>query len=427
MKQIIAFLILNISLIANAQNPQLIGYWQNWNDSSAPYIPLNQVDSRYSIVCVSFAVPTSPSDMTMLFTPDGVSQATFISQMQTLQSQGKKIILSLGGATTSISLSNDTSKNTFINSMNVLLETYPFDGIDIDIEHGNSILASGTIANPTSVDCINLINAITQIKAHYFTFYNKTMMLTMAPETAYVQGGMSAYGGIWGGYLPILNALRNDINYIHVQLYNSGTVYGIDGNIYAQGTSDFIIAMSEALIHGFSTAGGFFTGFPASKVVVGLPSCPSAAGGGFQSTTQVQSAVNYLIGVGPKPGTYTLNQPSGYSNLGGLMTWSINWDKVTTCNATSYEFAQNFQQIFGSLLSNNDFSNRGMKVYPVPASSELFISNLNQKENYQIINCQGQVIQQNSLDTNSAILIENLERGLYILKIANQNFKFVKL
>lgn len=426
MKQIIAFLILSISLSANAQNHELIGYWQNWNDSNSPYISLNQVDSRYTVICVSFSVPTSPSDMTMLFTPDGVSQAVLISQMQELQNQGKKIILSIGGATTSISLNNDTSKNAFINSMNTILETYPFDGIDIDIEHGNSILASGTIASPTSPDCINLINAITQIKAHYFTFYNKTMMLTMAPETAYVQGGMSAYGGIWGGYLPILNALRNDINFVHVQLYNSGSVYGIDGNIYTQGTPDFIIAMSEALIHGFSTAGGFFTGFPANKVVVGLPSCPNAAGGGFVSTTQVQSAVNYLMGTGPRSGAYQLNQPAGYSDLGGLMTWSINWDKVTSCNTTSYEFAQNFQQLFGSPLSTADFSNREMALYPIPSSTELFIYDLNQKENYQIINFQGQIIEQNSLEPNGSILITDLKSGLYILKIANQNFKFIK-
>ena len=185
MKQIIAFLILNITSFASAQNHELIGYWQNWNDSNAPYIPLNLVDSRYTILCVSFAVPTSPSDMTMMFIPDGVSQAALISQIQALQNQGKKIILSIGGATTSISLSDTTSKNAFINSMNTLLETYPFDGIDIDIEHGNSILASGTIENPTSPDCNNLIDAITQIKAHYFTIYNRTMMLTSRPISTF--------------------------------------------------------------------------------------------------------------------------------------------------------------------------------------------------------------------------------------------------
>ena len=82
------------------------------------------------------------------------------SSIQTLQNQGKKVILSIGGATTSISLNDITNRNAFINSMTVILNTYGFDGIDIDIEHGNSILASGTITNPTSPDCINLIAAI---------------------------------------------------------------------------------------------------------------------------------------------------------------------------------------------------------------------------------------------------------------------------
>ncbi|NTU73393.1 hypothetical protein HGB07_04465, partial [Candidatus Roizmanbacteria bacterium] len=68
----------------------------------------------------------------------------------------------------SISLNNTANRDAFINSMTSILNTYHFDGIDIDIEHGNSILASGTIANPTSVDCINLIYAINQIKTNYF-------------------------------------------------------------------------------------------------------------------------------------------------------------------------------------------------------------------------------------------------------------------
>ena len=343
-----------LSVPAGSQTSALIGYWHNWNDAAAPYVMLDQIDSRYNTICVSFAVPVSPSDMTMLFTPDVVSQSTFISQVQTLQSQGKKVLISIGGANTSISLNNTANRDAFINSMTSILNTYHFDGIDIDIEHGNSILASGTIANPTSADCINLIYAINQIKTNYFIANNRQMMLTFAPETAYVQGGMSAYGGIWGGYLPLIHAFRNDLNSVHVQLYNSGSMYGIDGYIYSQGTADFILAMSEALIHGFNTAGGYFQGLPANKVAVGLPACPNAAGGGFVSTATVQSAVKYLRGSGPKPGTYTLTQTGGYPNLGGMMTWSINWDKVTTCNATPYEYAQNYQQLFNSPLSINN-------------------------------------------------------------------------
>ena len=105
-------------------------------------------------------------------------------------------------------------------------------------------------------------------------------MLTMAPETAYVQGGQSGFGSIWGGYLPIIDALKDSIDILQVQLYNSGTMLGIDGNIYTQGTADFIVAMTEATIHGFNTSGGMFAGLPATKIAVGLPACTSAAGGG---------------------------------------------------------------------------------------------------------------------------------------------------
>lgn len=428
MKKNLILLFLAFSSFLYSQNPVLVGYWHNWNDSSAPYIQLNSVDSRYTVICVSFAVPTSPSNMTMNFTPDGVSQSTFISQIQSLQNQGKKVLLSIGGATTSVSLNNTTNRDLFINSMNSLITTYGFDGIDIDIEHGNSIMASGTITNPTAVDCTNLIYAINQIKNNFYTTFSHNMILSFAPETAYVQGGMSAYGGIWGGYLPLLHALRNDINYVHVQLYNSGSVYGIDGNIYNQGTADFIIALSEALIQGFTTSGGFFQGFPANKVVVGLPACPSAAGGGFTTTTNVENAIKYLRGQGPKPGTYTLSQVGGYPNLGGMMTWSINWDKVTTCNTTSYAYAQNYELLFGSPLNidNQSFEAKSMKIAPNPCQNIVRISNIETVESYSIIDVLGQIVQKGFLSKNESITVENLELGIYFMKIKNNTIKFIK-
>jgi chitinase len=158
---------------------------------------------------------------------------------------------------------------------------------------------------------------------------------------------MAAYGGIWGAYLPVLHALRDSIDILHVQLYNSGPMPGIDGNNYAQGTADFIVAMSEAVIQGFNTAGGVFSGFAPAKVAVGLPACPAAAGGGFTDTTTARMAVDYLMGTGPKPGTYTLFQPAGYPELRGMMTWSVNWDAVNTC-ASVYQFAENYVRIFGT-------------------------------------------------------------------------------
>ena len=427
MKKVLLILFFLFTIFTEAQNPVLIGYWHNWNDSSAPYISLNQIDSRYTVVCISFAVPTSASDMTMQFVPDGVSQTAFISQIQALQNQGKKVVLSIGGATTSISLNNNSNRDAFINSMTAILNTYGFDGIDIDIEHGNSILASGTIANPTLVDCTNLIYAINQIKTNYYNSFSRNMMLTFAPETAYVQGGMSAYGGIWGGYLPLLNALRNDLNYVHVQLYNSGSVYGIDGNIYTQGTADFIIAMTEALIQGFSTAGGPFQGLPANKIVVGLPACINAAGGGYVNPAVVEDALNYLLGVGPKPGVYTLNQAGGYPNLGGMMTWSINWDKVTNCNTTAYAYAQNYVQIFGTTLSAPaaDVTN-SIRLSPNPGREKISISGIQNSEEYTIANMLGQKVQQGIIFPNESISIEKLTNGIYGIIIQKTTLKFIK-
>ena len=290
-------------------------------------------------------MPGGGTDYKMEFIPDQVSQAVLITQIQALQAQGQKVIISIGGATAPITLSTDAERDTFIVRMNGIINTYGFNGIDIDLEGSSLSLTGGTIANPTTPAITRMIFAIKQIMANYHQAKGKKLLLTMAPETAFVQGGMSAYTGIWGAYLPVIHALRDSLDMLNVQLYNSGSMYGIDGNIYTQGTADFIVAMTEAVIKGFNTAGGFFQGLPASKVGIGLPACINAAGGGFTDTATVRAAANYLLGEGPKPGSYTLQTPGGYPALKGMMTWSINWDKVATCGGV-YEFASNFEKIF---------------------------------------------------------------------------------
>jgi chitinase len=345
------FLFLAINIIAKAQSPALVGYWHNWQTTAAPYISLDQVDTRYNVVCVSFGVPQAGTNAQIVFTPDQVTTATILTQIQTLQSQGRKVVLSIGGATAPVSMSNATERNAFINSVTGLLNTYGFDGIDIDFEGSSLSVSGGTIATPIDQPILNLIAGIKQIMTNYRASRSRKMFLSMAPETAFVQGGMSAYGGVWGAYLPVIHALRDSMELLQVQLYNSGSMYGINGGIYTQGTADFIVSQTEAVIRGFNTAGGAFAGLPASKVAIGLPACTSAAGGGYTAPATVTAAVNYLRGTGARPGNYTLAQAGGYPDLRGMMTWSINWDKVSTCGA-AYEFAQNFQSIFNGVVSN---------------------------------------------------------------------------
>lgn len=324
-------------------DPALIGYWQNWNDFQCPYIPLTQIDTSYNIIPVAFAVPVSGTSYNMTFTPDGVSQLTLQRQIDTMQMRGKKIIISIGGANDPVSLNDTNQRNVFISSMMNIINTYGFDGIDIDLEGSSLSVSGGTIANPVDAKIINLIYAIRKIMDQYRTQYNKKMILTMAPETAFVQGGMSAYAGIWGAYLPVIDALRDSIEVLHVQLYNSGSMYGIDGHIYNQGTVDFILSQTEAVIQGFNTAGGYFNGLRQDQIAVGLPACPNAAGGGYIIPDSVKAAIQYLRGLAPKPAGYT--KVSSYPDLRGMMDWSVNWDKVSTCGAV-YEYANNFNLIF---------------------------------------------------------------------------------
>ncbi|MEP7168017.1 MAG: glycosyl hydrolase family 18 protein [Bacteroidota bacterium] len=428
------FVFILTGLISKAQNPNpaLIGYWQNWYSVNAPYIQLDQVDSRYNIVDVAFAVPHSGTDYQMEFIPDQVSPATLISQMQTLQSQGKKVIISIGGATAPISLDNITERDTFITTMNSIINTYGFDGIDIDFEGSSLSVSGGTIASPIDAKIINLVYAIRQIMSDYFSANNKPLILTMAPETAFVQGGMSAYGGIWGAYLPVIDALRDSIEILHVQLYNSGTMYGIDGNIYTQGTADFIVAMTEAVIQGFNTAGGMFAGLPANKVAIGLPACSNAAGSGFTDTATVKSAIDYLRGNGPKPGLYTLVQPGGYPALRGMMTWSINWDALNTC-ATIYQYAENFENIFGTTTTVTELisSTKSFEVYPDPANDFINIHHFSdfrsKNETLNIYDSFGKIVFTKTISgTHEKINISEWSNGIYLIKLRNSLNKFIK-
>ena len=136
MKQILLLLTLFISNSLFAQNtsPELIGYWHNWNDPNAPTIPLNQIDSRYTLVDIAFAVPQVGTDYKMEFIPDQFSSATFLSHVQALQSQGKKVIISIGGASTHVSLDNISERDTFIATMGNIISIYGFDGIDISFK-----------------------------------------------------------------------------------------------------------------------------------------------------------------------------------------------------------------------------------------------------------------------------------------------------
>ncbi len=116
---------------------------------------------------VSFAVPVPATTYNMTFTPEVVAPAFFKAQIDTMKMRGKKVNISIGGATAPVYMLDTIQRNIFVNSLFDIITFYNFDGVDIDIETISIPSASGTINNPTDPKMVNLIEAIKRLMVRY--------------------------------------------------------------------------------------------------------------------------------------------------------------------------------------------------------------------------------------------------------------------
>lgn len=399
-KVIVLLFLITISFYSNAQlpTPAIVGYWESWNGSK--FVDLKDVDDRYNVIHVSFAEETNGKDYIQSYTPpNSYTEAEFKSEMAALQAQGKKVIISIGGQNGHVMLDSIAERDGFISSINDMIDYWNFDGLDIDLE-GSSLNFTGiNIQSPGDVRQLYLIDGIKKIMENYHAKHGKKMLLTMAPETIYIQGALSPWAGAYrGAYLPLIESLKDSIDMLNVQLYNSGTMYGLDGQSggeFVQGTADFVVAMTEAVIKGFTATGtiGTYTGIDESKVGVALPGCHSSDAVPHK---ELQQAMAYLMGDGPKPGKYELKTAGGFPNLKGMMTWSINSDR--SCDP-SYGFVDTYSKIFTD-SSYIEINNNG-DIYEQNESGKIIEINLF-KDTFSL-----------QLDT-SKWTVENLPSGVYI-------------
>lgn len=310
----------------NGNGRLLVGYWHDFDNGSVD-LPLAKVSSNFDVVIVAFGGTTTDSS-TISFDVDPAieTQAQFIADIQTLHGQNRKVLLSLGGQNGHVAINTAQDVTNFVQSVSSLIQQYGFDGIDMDIESNAFVLASGDndFMNPKTPAIVNTINALHQLAAKFPGF-----MLTFAPQIEDVQEANIAFVSSFGDQLPLLWGCRDIMSWVHVQDYNSGGTNALDGKNYNQGTADFLVAMTEMLVHGFTLANGqSFPGFPPSQVALGVPAGPGAASAGVASPTAVRQALDYLINGKSFGGQYVLQNASGYPGLRGLMTWSVNWDQV---------------------------------------------------------------------------------------------------
>ncbi|MFE6224452.1 chitinase [Streptomyces sp. NPDC057854] len=327
----------------------LVGYLHASFANGSGYTRMADVPDSWDVINLAFGEPTSVTSGDIRFSlcpqtecPNVESPADFKAAIKAKQAAGKKVLISIGGQNGQVQLATTAARDAFVTSVSKIIDEYGLDGLDIDFEgHSLSLQTGDTdFRNPTSPVIVNLIQAVKTLKAKY----GSRFVLTMAPETFFVQLGYQFYGsGPWGGqdpragaYLPVIHALRDDLTLLHVQDYNSGPIMGLDNQYHSMGGADFHIAMTDMLLAGFPVAGNadrFFPGLRPDQVAIGLPAS-TQAGNGHTTPAEVNKALDCLT---KKQNCGTYQTRGTWSSLRGLMTWSINWDRFN-----NWEFSRNF-------------------------------------------------------------------------------------
>ncbi|MER5581193.1 glycosyl hydrolase family 18 protein [Streptomyces asoensis] len=268
------------------------GYWQNFNNG-ATVQRISGVSSQYDIIAVAFAdATTTPGAVTFNLDSAGLGGYTvdqFKADIKAKQAAGKKVIVSVGGQNGTVSVNDPTSAANFANSVYSLMQTYGFDGVDIDLENG--------------IDATYMSQALRSLSSKA----GSGLILTMAPQTIDMQSTSAGY------FRTALN-VKDILTVVNMQYYNSGSMLGCDGKVYSQGSVDFLTALACIQLEG---------GLSPSQVGLGLPASTSGAGSGYVSPTVVNNALDCLA-KGTNCGSFKPSRT--YPDLRGAMTWSTNWD-----------------------------------------------------------------------------------------------------
>ena len=339
----------------------ILGYAHSWENTSAPFLYFSQIKgSKFNVVDYAFVETVNRDGYTPILTTNDARYLTngvFDKQLlkndiKTLRDSGVPVIVSIGGQNGHVVLENVTQKNIFVNGLKAIIDEYQFDGVDIDFEGGSMNFSAGGLRDISYAGISayprlkNVVDAFKELKA----YYGPGFLLTAAPETQYVQGGYTTYTDTFGSFLPIIQNLRNELDLLAVQLYNTGGENGLDGQYYGSAKkANMVTALTDMVIKGYNigSTGMHFDGLPASKVLIALPACPSAAGSGYLTPTEGINAMDYLRnGTNFSGRTYTMQPGGPYPSLRGLMTWSVNWD-ASSCGNSS-ELSKAYAAYFAS-------------------------------------------------------------------------------
>ncbi|MCS4320816.1 chitinase/predicted carbohydrate-binding protein with CBM5 and CBM33 domain [Serratia sp. BIGb0234] len=305
----------------------VMGFWHNWSPEPGQgykqgrftEMRLSEVPVNYNVIVVAFMKILDNNDHIPDFKPYKGTASEFRRQVDLVHLQGRKVLISLGGADAHIELRSG-DEISLANRIIALTEQYDFDGLDIDLEQ-----AAITAANNQTV----IPSALKIVKDH-FRSLNKNFIIGMAPEFHHLARGRE--------YNTYIESLEGYYDYIAPQFYNQdGASVHVDGIGKIEQNNDvlkedFLYYLTESLVTG--TRG--FIKIPHDKFIIGLPSNNDAAATGYVIEPQnVYNALERLKAAG--------------QDILGLMTWSINWDAGFSNSGETYawEFINRYGYLAG--------------------------------------------------------------------------------
>lgn len=274
----------------------LTGYWHNFVNP-ATELKLSQVPNEYDVVAIAFGEATATPgqvvfalDSGLATAVGGYTEAQFKADIQALHQRGKKVILSVGGETGRVQVASSAAASVFASSVHGLMQSYGFDGVDIDLENG--------------LNATYMAQALRDLRSRA----GSSLIIMMAPQTIDMQStGME--------YFKLALSIKDILTVVNMQYYNSGSMLGCDQAFaYSQGTVNFMTALACIQLE---------NGLRPDQVALGLPAGPGAAGGGVVAPSMVNQALDCLA---KRTSCGTFVPPRAYPDIRGAMTWSINWD-----------------------------------------------------------------------------------------------------
>ncbi|BET61170.1 glycosyl hydrolase family 18 protein [Yersinia pseudotuberculosis] len=314
-----------------------MGFWHNWPSyprngykyGQSTNIPLADIPKEFNVIAVAFmkgsGIPT--------FRPYIGSDEQFRTQVDKLHSEGRSVLISLGGADAEISLTSQ-DEAAFVAEIKRLVDVYGFDGLDIDLEQAAISYKENSTVIPRALKTVK----------DYYANLGQHFIISMAPEFPHLR--------INEAYVPYIKALEGYYDFIAPQYYNQlgDGVHTDSGEFIAQSNNerkeDFLYYLTKHLVSSSQT----FINIPANKFVMGLPANNDAADNG------------YVIDKKDVHNAFARLDAAGLS-IRGLMTWSIDWDNGKDVQGKSYNWE--FKTRYASLGNNDDgSSNNNLPLAP---------------------------------------------------------------